>query len=314
MWSALFLTLPTRPNAVRLRVWRTLKTLGCGALRDGVYLLPADRAAQFEAVVTDVQAHGGQACVLDLSARDAVQAAAVLALFDRSAAYGLWRVEAQALSTALPALQEVEARRRWRAVADTLQAIQHTDFYAGAANQQAQAELGTLRQALDRRYIQGEPVSRAPHGIARLDPRKFQGRLWATRARPGVDRLACAWLIRRHIDRQARFVWLPDPAASTPAPRGALGFDFDGARFTHVGARVSFEVLAASFGLDTQPRLQHIARTVHYLDVGGIPVAEAAGLQAVLAGLSEVHADDDELAAAAALVFDALHAAPGVGA
>ena len=90
-----------------------------------------------------------------------------------------------------------------------------------------------------------------------------------------------------------------------------IGFDYDGARFTHVGSRVSFEVLAASFGLDADPRLQRIARAVHFLDIGGIPVPEAAGLEAVLAGLREVHADDDQLTLAAAAVFDALHAAPG---
>jgi hypothetical protein len=93
-----------------------------------------------------------------------------------------------------------------------------------------------------------------------------------------------------------------------------LGFDYDGARFTHVGARVSFEVLLASFGLDADARLQRIARIVHFLDVGGIPVAEAAGLETVLAGLLEMHADDDRLAAAAAHVFDALYASPGVSA
>lgn len=95
-----------------------------------------------------------------------------------------------------------------------------------------------------------------------------------------------------------------------PAPRGALGFDYDGARFTHVGARVSFEVLAVAFGLDADTRLQRIARAVHFLDIGGIPVPEAAGLEAVLAGLREVHTDDDQLCLAAAAVFDALHAAP----
>jgi hypothetical protein len=121
--------------------------------------------------------------------------------------------------------------------------------------------------------------------------------------------LACAWLIRRFIDPEARFLWLADPAGTTPAPRGALGFDYDGARFTHVGSRVSFEVLAASFGLDADPRLQRIARAVHFLDIGGIPVPEAAGLEAVLSGLRAVHADDDQLTHAAAAVFDALYAA-----
>ena len=89
-----------------------------------------------------------------------------------------------------------------------------------------------------------------------------------------------------------------------------LGFDYDGARFTHVGARVSFEVLLASFGLDSDPKLQRIAGAVHYLDAGGIPVPEAAGLESVLGGLRELHADDDALVAHAATVFDALYASP----
>jgi hypothetical protein len=311
MWGVLFLTLPTQPSAVRLRVWRALKTLGCGSMRDGVYVLPESKTDLFNSLVTEVRAHGGQASVLELSASDEAQRADVLALFDRGEAYGQWRTEAQTLAAALPELPETEARRRWRAVSEALQAVLRIDYYPGAAAEQAQVELDALRQALDARFSRGEPVAQAPHAIPRLDPRKFQGKRWATRARPWVDRLACAWLIRRFIDPEARFVWLADPAGSTPAPRGALGFDYDGARFTHVGARVSFEVLAASFGLDADPRLQRIARAVHFLDIGGIPVPEAAGLEAVLAGLRAIHADDGELTQAAAAVFDALHAAPG---
>ncbi|MBI5335107.1 MAG: chromate resistance protein [Burkholderiales bacterium] len=311
MWSVLFLTLPTQPNAVRLRVWRALKGLGCGALRDGAYVLPKAQAGLFDPLVVEVRAHGGQASVLELSTSDEAQRAEVLALFDRSDAYGEWRAEAQDLAASLASLDETEARRRWRGIDEALQGLRRIDYYPGAAAEQAQAELNVLRQALDARFSRGEPVAQAPHGIPRLDPRKFRGKRWATRARPWVDRLACAWLIRRFVDPEARFVWLADPAGATPAPRGALGFDYDGARFTHVGSRVSFEVLAASFGLDTDPRLQRIARAVHFLDIGGIPVPEAAGLEAVLSGLREVHADDDQLNLAAASVFDALYAAPG---
>ncbi len=101
-------------------------------------------------------------------------------------------------------------------------------------------------------------------------------------------------------------MWLHDTAR---VPRGAIGFDFDGARFTHLGSLVTFEVMAASFGLDQDPRLRRIAAAVHYLDVGGIPAPEAPGLEAVLAGLRELHADDDRLVAAAHAVFDAFYAA-----
>jgi len=214
--------------------------------------------------------------------------------------------------TRCPALAETEARRRHRAVADALAAIQAIDYYPGGAAAQAGADLQALRSALDARFSRGEPQAQAATGIAALERSRFQGRHWITRARPWVDRLACAWLIRRFIDPAARFSWLA-PAGDGPVktPRGALGFDYDGARFSHVGTLVSFEVLMASFALAGDARLRRMAGAVHYLDAGGIPVAEAAGLESVLAGLRELHADDDALAAAAGQVFDALYANPG---
>ena len=311
MWSLLLITLPTQPNAVRLRLWRALKALGCAALRDGAYLLPAAQAQALDALAGEARAHGGSAQVLAMAPRDAAQRDEILALFDRSAALAAWRQQAQALQDALPGLAETEARRRQRAVADALAAVQAIDFYPGSAAAQASADLQTLRQALDARFSRGEPQAQAATGIAALDRARFQGRHWATRARPWVDRLACAWLIRRFIDPAARFSWLAVADGPVKTPRGALGFDYDGARFSHVGTLVSFEVLMASFALAGDARLRRIAGAVHYLDTGGIPVAEAAGLESVLAGLRALHADDDALAAAAAQVFDALYANPG---
>lgn len=309
MFSTLIVTLPTQPNAVRVRIWRALKALGCAALRDGAYLLPADKAALFEPLAAEARSHHGTAEVLLLQPRDDAQRDALLALFDRREAYAQWRDGATELQAALPGLPETEARRRLRALAEALQAVQRTDHFPAAAWQQAEDTLAALRQALDARFSRGEPRAAPAHGIARLPLSRYQGRRWATRARPWVDRLACAWLIRRHIDTRAQFLWLSDPIR---LPKGALGYDFDGARFSHVGARVTFEVLCASFGLDADARLQRLGALVHYLDAGGIPVPEAAGLERVLSGLRELHADDDALAAAAAAVFDALYAAPGV--
>ncbi len=309
MWSILLITLPTQPNAVRIRIWRALKALGCVALRDGSYLLPAAQANRLEALGTEAREHGGEAHVLNLFPRSKAQEADVLARFDRSEAYALWRDTATALQQALDSLSEADARRRARATHEALEALRRIDYYPGAAAEQALSAMEALRQATDAHFSKGEPRAVAEHGITRLDPAKFQGKRWATRARPWVDRLACAWLIQRFIDKQARFVWLSD---SAQAPSGVLGFDYDGARFSHVGPQVSFEVLALSFGLADDARLQRIAAVVHYLDVGGIPTAEAAGLEAVLAGLRELHPDDDHLAAAGAAIFDALYAAQGV--
>lgn len=307
MWCVLFLTLPSQPTAVRVRLWRALKAMGAPLLRDGAYLLPSAEKGRFLPLAEEVREHGGSALLMALTPSDETQRTEVLALFDRQEAYAQWRVGANEWLAALPSTTEVEARRRLRALEAGLRDIESIDYYPGEAVLQANAALTDLRMALDARFSKDEPRAQPEHGIARLNPRQYQGKRWATRARPWVDRLASAWLIWRYIDPHASFVWLKDVAQ---LPRGALGFDFDGARFTHVGGRVTFEVLLASFGLDQNPRLLHLGTLVHFLDAGGIPVAEASGLEAVLSGLRELHADDDALLAAACAVFDALVATP----
>ena len=224
MYTLLLVTLPTQPNAVRLRIWRGLKALGAGALRDGAYLLPADHAAEFEALAQEVRAHGGTATVLDLTPRDGAQQAELQALFDRSEAYGEWRRSLDGAHTELPGLNETAARRRVRGLADALGTLAVIDYFPGPAAAQAQADLDALRITLEQQLSPGEPRARS-EDLPALDPRRYRGKRWATRARPWVDRLACAWFVRRFIDADASFVWLADAAS---APRGVIGFDYDG--------------------------------------------------------------------------------------
>jgi hypothetical protein len=307
MWQLLLTTLPTQPNAVRVRIWRALRSVGSPALRDGAYVLPLEHAHRFDPIVDDIHAHGGSAQTLRLAPTSDAQRDEVLALFDRTEAFAAWRADADALRKDLQRITETEARRRFRTTLSALEDLRSIDYVPGVASDQATAVLDSLREALEARFSPGEPRGTQRRTVPRLDAKAFLDKLWVTRSRPWVDRLASAWLIGRFIDRHARFVWLDDTAR---LPRGAIGYDFDGARFTHVGASVTFEVLAASFVLDTSPQVARIGAIVRMLDVGGLPVPEAAGLEAVLAGLRAQHADDASLQAAAGMVFDALHAAP----
>ncbi|MCM2287558.1 MAG: chromate resistance protein [Sulfuritalea sp.] len=289
---ALFVSLPTRQSAGRMRIWRALRALGCATLRDGVYLLPesAEHAAALAQIANEVLAVQGTAEVYRLGGTDDEQQAQMVALFDRGAEYAR-------LLAAMAAAGATEAKVL-RNLRRDLAALVAIDYFPGEAQRQALAALAALEAAAS-----GEPAAIAGE-IRRLASADFQGRTWATRKHLWVDRMASAWLIRRFIDRKAKFLWLDNPKK---CPKSAIGFDFDQAAFTHVGGRVSFEVLAASFGLDSDPALTRIAAIVHCLDVGGVPVAEAAGIEAVLAGLRAAAANDDKLLTEASRVFDGLY-------
>ncbi len=298
----------------RVRLWRTMKELGAGTLRDGVAVLPASAAARdrLQSARRQVEADGGSAWLLELGQQSAEVEKGIRELFDRRAAYGEIDDSAKTLRRGLADLDEAAARRRYRQLEREFESVRATDFFPGPASTGVRGHLDELARHLDRHYSPGEP---APGGGAprRLDRSLYQGRTWATRRRPWVDRVASAWLIRRFVDARARFLWL---AAPGDCPADALGFDFDGAAFTHVGERVTFEVLVASFALDSEPGLDGIARLVHYLDVGGEPVEEAAGFEAILAGLRD-QCDDDALLDAMTPVLDALcrrYATSGVSA
>jgi hypothetical protein len=121
-----------------------------------------------------------------------------------------------------------------------------------------------------------------------------------------VDRLATAWLVKRFVDKAPKFIWLDDPKT---CPAKALGYDFDGARFTHVGDKVTFEVVATSFSLDDDPGIKGVGQLVRYIDIGGIPVEEAPGFELLVRGLQAQQKADDALLTAALPLFDTLYAA-----
>jgi hypothetical protein len=294
----LILSLPTENAAARMRAWRALKACGAAVLRDGVYLLPAGagRRETLAEVETDVIASGGQAWLLEVEEADYPFAA----LFDRTEEYrrlvaNIEGALADAATTAGPDLTRLVRKLR-----KGMAALQGIDFYPGEAARQAEARLAELEHELRAKSAPDEPRARAVV-IQRLDPAAYRGRVWATRRRPWVDRLASAWLIRRFIDPAARILWLASPG---DCPAEALGFDFDGAAFTHTEAFVTFETLLHSFGLEGDAALMRLGALVHHLDAGGLPVAESAGLEAMLAGLRASEPDDDALLEAAGKLFD----------
>jgi hypothetical protein len=305
-WHILVMSLPTRHTTERMRVWRALKAMGCGVLRDGVYLLPAVEGAHalLERQAAAVIGAGGHGHVLALNAGNDAQEDAFRRLFERSADYAELKIAIDSLRRKLKRGPLASLAREGTQLQKTFAALAALDYFPGSARDQVQALLDELMQQIAAKLHPGEPQA-ASGRVQRLDRAHYQARVWATRKNLWVDRMASAWLIARFIDRKAKFKWLSKPE---DCPKKAVGFDFDGAAFTHVGSRVSFEVLLASFGLDEDAALMRIGNIVHALDVGGVPVAEAAGLEAVLKGLRATALNDDSLLATVAPVFDGLYA------
>lgn len=305
-WLLLVVSLPTSSATARMRIWRALKSLGCEALRDGAYLMPGvgGREGALQELAEECTREGGRAWLMAVQPRWPGEDETWRALFDRAEAYaGLRKAWNEAAAT-LATLSLQELARLQRRLSKEYEALRGIDFFPADAAAEAQAAWTALERRIQRLAAPDEPHEREG-AIPRLAAGAYRGRTWATRRRLWVDRAASAWLIRRFIDPQARFMWLVQPS---DCPKEALGFDFDGAAFTHVGERVTFETLLASFGLEDDAALVRLAALVHQLDVGGAPVAEAAGFEAVMAGARERLDDDDALLAEIGTVLDSLYA------
>lgn len=310
-WILLILSLPTHNATTRMRVWRAVKATGAAVLRDGVYLLPDNKAHQqlLRRIAQDVCLNQGAAHIFitdpqENSPDEIDQSHDFIPLFDRTADYDNVASELALLQQQLARQQIVDSLKQLRKLRKTFTSIVAIDFFPNDQQVRIQDALQALEKSLNRQLSPDEPNEYSGE-ITPLTTADYQHRRWATRKRPWVDRLASAWLIQRFIDPYAHFLWL-DSAGDCPAD--ALGFDFDGARFTHTNNLVSFEVLLASFALE-QPGLKRLADVIHYLDAGGFQPQEASGLEQILWGLRNSIDDDDQLLLAAIAVFDALFSA-----
>jgi hypothetical protein len=303
-WFNLILALPSENATARTRIWRALKALGAASLRDGVWLLPqrAELEPLLAAQVREADAAGGQAWLLRVEG-SAEHEGQFIALFDRSTDYAGLNAE---LAELAGQTDDSLLRRGLRQARKHLDGVIGIDYFPNPARAETERRLQGMEAELRQRQMVSEPGF-AEGEPERLDPALFQNQQWATRRNLWVDRLSSAWLIRRFIDQQARFLWLEHPQ---DCPADALGFDYDGARFSHIGRRVTFETLLASFGLEGDAALKRLGALVHTLDVGGT-APEAAGFEAMLKGLKSRITDDDSLLADGGQLLDDLYAAFG---
>lgn len=308
-WLVLFYQLPAKQSKARVKAWRRLQRIGAVTLKGSAYVLPngAEAREDFEWIKAEILAIGGQATVLSAETLDSAADQEIRELFRvaRGGDFESIRKQAQTLLARFRSHPPAgAARRRFvqtvRRLREWYRETEIIDFF-DARNRN---EAARILDELDRVTKRGERMTKRSAPSARtLDENEYRGRVWVTRARPGVDRMSSAWLIRRFIDADAKFAF--GDAASM---EGMIPFDLYGAKLGHHGARCTFETIAERFGIE-DPAVVWLGRIVHDLDLKedtyGLPETGAVGR--MVEGLRQMYRDDHMLIGEGMTMFEALY-------
>jgi hypothetical protein len=311
-WLLLIHQLPAKPAYLRVKVWRRLQALGAVAVKNAVYALPANEQTQedFEWVLKEITEGGGEALICEAQLVDGVTDQEVRSLFtaarddDYEAIAKGARALAEALGQELSTITKVEGKAQLTRLKAKLAQVVAIDFFGANGRETVDGLLTSLETELTEGTAVETSESGAAHQTAALA--NLKDRTWVTRQGVHVDRIACAWLIRRFIDPGARFKFV---SGKGYAPSfGELRFDMFEAEFTHEGDRCSFEVLLGHAGL-TDLALQAIAEIVHDIDLkdGKFGRDEAGGIKALIAGVATAHRSDEERLTRGGAIFDDLY-------
>lgn len=296
-WLLLIHQIPPKPDYLRVKVWRRLLRIGAVRVKNSVYALPyAEQALEdFQWLLREVAASGGEGSILRADFVDGLTDRAIEALFReaRAADYAEILDAAKSLAGA-PAAEVARLDRR-------LAEVTAIDYFGAPRRAAAERAVARLVTRVGEPGSPGDVETRAARRAAR--PR---GRTWVTRHGVFVDRIASAWLIRRFIDRAARFK-LVAPEGYAPR-RGELRFDMFEAEYTHEADRCTFETLLRRFRL-RDAALRAIGEVVHDIDFkeAAFGRAEATGIERLLAGIVRKHPADTSRLRRGAAVFDDLY-------
>lgn len=309
-WLLFVHQLPPKASNLRVRTWRRLQQIGAIPIKQAVYALPdtPNTREDFEWLKTEVKASGGDASVFAADHVDTWSDDALVEEFRREGQEA-YAALARDIETVLKRASAARRPRGTRAPAtrrlldvfrERVAAIEGVDFFGSAGRDR----VTSLLKQLEAHTSDKRETSTVKSGIS-TPPDAYRGRLWVTRPRPGVDRMASAWLIRRFIDGEAQFGFAAEQSA---VPSDAIPFDMFGVEFSHHGEGCTFETLCRVFQID-DPAVARLAAIVHDLDLKdsrfGAP--EAATIGAIIEGLQLAHVDDDALLAQGMTLFDSLY-------
>jgi hypothetical protein len=299
--------IPPNPSYLRVKVGRRLQGLGAVAVKNSVYVLPwSDQAFEdFQWVRREIVAGSGDASVCEARFVEGLSDAGVEALFSaaRDADYAALGQQARRLHAALGRRKRPDRDQGQSAAAllrlrKRLGEVAAIDFFGAPGREGVEVLLAAVEASL-------RPAA-DPKTTPLVSASDVRGRTWVTRTGVHIDRIASAWLIRRFIDPEAHFKFVP---GQEYAPRsGELRFDMFEADFTHEGALCTFEVLLQRFGL-RDAALRQIGEIVHDIDLkdSAFGRPEAAGIDRLIVGIAIRHKSDEARVEEGGRVFESLY-------
>jgi hypothetical protein len=310
-WLLLIHQIPPKPDYFRVKVWRRLQRLGAVAIKNSVYVLPKNDQTQedFQWVLREIIEGRGEASLCEARFVDGLSDEEVEALFQaaRGAEYDQIAEEARRLAEIPLPIGQMEETRRTKLEIDLvrlrrrLAEVVAIDFFGAPGRETAEGLVSGVEARMT-----GKNSMLGPDNARTFRREDFLGKTWVTRKGIYVDRMASAWLIRRFIDPDARFKFVP-PKGYKPLP-GELRFDMFEAEFTHEGDRCTLEVLIQRVGLD-DPALIPIAEIVHDIDLKDSKFGrqDTIGIERLIAGIAMTHKDDEARLERGCAVFNDLY-------
>jgi hypothetical protein len=283
-WLLLTFTLPTKRASQRVEVWRKLQRYGTVPLGNSGYLLPNNPANEerFQWLGAAIRKYGGEASIVHVRSIDNISTPQLIGRFAEARAREYQELirELEKFSS-LPAQKRAVGRlSRFRS---RFQEIVEIDFF----DSPLQKRVGELLARADESRVAKRMPETAP-----IDPKEYKSRVWVTRPRPGVDRCACAWLIRRFLDPKARFAFAPEGQV----PQAAVPFDMFQGGFGHRGDDCSFERLQKDFRIRDR-RVKVMSEIIHDADLADEKFGrkEGYGIDEVLKGWARQGIPDQKL-------------------
>ena len=305
-WVVFSYSLPAKAvSSPRVTVWRRLRRLGAISPAGSVQVLPArdDCVEAFQWLAQEIRQAKGEAVVMRVEQFEGLTNQQLIDLFHAARAEDYQEIEGQlmdlekALGRRLPADKRSAHQETLGRLQRRHAEIARIDYFNCPAGRQVASRLAKIEETLSPRTPPAPQIE--SHAIE-----AYQGKCWVTRPHPHVDRLACAWLIRRFIDPAAVIHY-----AAQPQP-DEVTFDYDTteSRFGHVGNLCTFEVMCSAFNLD-DPALRIMAEIVHVIDLqdGRYARAEIAGIEAILDGWQQTAWPDADREAHGIAFFEGLY-------